>query len=271
MGSDSTATDKAPASAQHESGEEISEEAAEWQAVFDETSQAWYWWNTVNGETTWDDPNGTEGAEEAGAPAEGQPAENDAENGGAEEEGEVTEDAAGNETSAAVPADYYNSQEYYNWYYSQVAAASAAGDSTSVEADSAAPQATTTTGTEYSSYAGYAAAAYATQHFHATSAAETFQPGDITLSATFNQKTGRFQPDRAGGDSYFNPNAKAERQMAHFFDIDQYQDERNRMRMQEAMMPQAKKKLTKKDIDRFKKKNKEKKLRSLLKRFGPDD
>ncbi|KAI8834705.1 hypothetical protein BC829DRAFT_406966, partial [Chytridium lagenaria] len=107
--------------------------------------------------------------------------------------------------------------------------------------------------------------------FQATTAGEHFNPGDITLSATFNQKTGRFQPDRAGGDSYFNPNAKAERQMAHFFDIDQYQEERNMMRQQEAMNPQTKKKLTKKDIDRFKKKNKEKKLRSLLKRFGPDD
>ncbi|KAJ3196670.1 hypothetical protein HK101_008124 [Irineochytrium annulatum] len=223
-----------------------------WQAVYDEESKSYYWWNTTTGETTWDDPN------EVLAKSEAEPSTaND------------REPAAANGAPADAPtnahADYYNSKEYMEWYYSQMAASSAAG------AGDVPP------GT-YAITAAYGAVPAAGNGLAAgaTTSAEGFNPAaDYSLSATFNQKTGRFQPDRfaSNAESYFNPNAKAERQMAHFFDIDRYQEERNMMRMQEMMDPNRNKKvkLTKRDLEKFKKKNKEKKLRSLLKRFGPDD
>ncbi|KAJ3105634.1 hypothetical protein HDU97_007841 [Phlyctochytrium planicorne] len=264
------------------SADETADDAgsSEWQAVYDENSQAWYWWNTVSGETTWEDPNGI-AKEEAGKgqveEEEGEEESNDEkEEGEAEESKDTKEDGKGEQSTTAA-ADYYSSEAYYNWYYSQMGMTQQAADGTAAVAPAApagANAAAAAAAAAYSTYQAYNALsmpAIALGNQNQPSTAGFFGPGDISMSATFNAKTGKFQPDRSGGESYFNPSAKAERQMAHFFDIDRYQEERNLMKLQEAMMPQGKKKLTKKDIDKFKKKNKEKKLRSLLKRFGPDD
>ncbi|KAJ3117010.1 hypothetical protein HDU96_008181 [Phlyctochytrium bullatum] len=275
----------------------------EWQAVFDDASKSWYWWNTKTNETTWDDPTGGESKEAAaGTSAEASKAKEDGKTDAPAAEKKAGEadgaQAATNPAQAGDPtsADYYNSQEYYNWYYSQMGAAAPSASDAAPGTSGTEPGEITETPTSaapadasgsnmnaaaaYAAYAAsYAAAAssmlpalVASQYMQqVTPAAESFKPDDIHLVATFNAKTGKFQADRTGSDSYFAPNAKAERQMAHFFDIDRYQEERNLMKLQQQLMPEGKKKLTKKDIDRFKKKNKEKKLRSLLKRFGPDD
>jgi hypothetical protein len=97
---------------------------------------------------------------------------------------------------------------------------------------------------------------------------------DYTLSATFNRKTGRFQTDMTSASSYFDPTSKAERQMSYYFDYGKYQEERNMQKQMEMMKSKSgggvQKKLTKKELDMFKQKTKEKKLRSLKKRFGDD-
>jgi hypothetical protein len=182
--------------------------------------------------------------------------------------------------------DYYSSKEYYEWYYNNAAALAAASTgatpSSALEHTAILPASSSSASSTASSSssnimddAGAAAAAAAYyQNYQYASAWTASNSEDHTLSATFNAKTGRFQVDRVAA-SYFDPNAKAERQMSHFFDINAYQEERNRDKMLEmsaaaGLGVKKKVKLTKKELEKIKQKNKEKKYRSLIKRLGDD-
>ncbi|KAI9349866.1 hypothetical protein DFJ73DRAFT_833407 [Zopfochytrium polystomum] len=177
-------------------------------------------------------------------------------------------------SSSSNNYDYYSSKEYYDWYYAQYAAASAAaGDPTAVAAQAVtAPPGVTLVPPDPSAAYAQSGYQYASAWSEQAVGADFMQ--DHTLSATFNAKTGRFQVDRNA--SYFDPIAKAERQMSHYFDVNAYQEERNRERQLQLMQSggdgtkKKKVKLTRKELERIKEKNKAKKYRSLVKRLGDD-
>ncbi|KAJ3414038.1 hypothetical protein HDV05_007163 [Chytridiales sp. JEL 0842] len=159
------------------------------------------------------------------------------------------QEAAG--AAGGASEDYYNSEEYYRWYYSQYAAAASA----------AAPGVGAT-----------ATAAGAAAAVPADTADSVFGLQDYTLAATFNSRTGRFQP-AATLSSNFTPAQKAHRQMSYYFDVDKYQEERNMEKMMSGTKTKeggVKKKLTRKELEMYKAKAKEKKMRSLRMRLGED-
>ncbi|KAI8820789.1 uncharacterized protein EV422DRAFT_63453 [Fimicolochytrium jonesii] len=284
--------------------------ASPWQPIYDESTQLYYWWNTVTNETSWDDPKevleNVKG-ESGGEAVDSEEGESREENNAAKEdtvtvpegsEGEalvegtdsppsrtpkgepkpeptapsidstnpLPADATRTEASQTAHADYYNSEEYYNWYYStyQPQAAGTVAGVAGAPSDA------------QPSYGGYGiSTAYGTK------------PGvigvdsDYTVTGAFNPRTGRFQnPDRderfAAPDQYFNQNTKAARQMSFYFDYDKYQEERAAKRMAEMSEEggegggKRQKKLTKKELEMFKQKKKEKKLGALRARFGAD-
>lgn len=80
-------------------------------------------------------------------------------------------------------------------------------------------------------------------------------------------------PRFAAPDQYFDQTSKAFRQMNFYFDYDKYQEERAAQRMAELNgegKPRKQVKLTKKELEFYKQRKKEKKLSSLKQRFGGD-
>jgi hypothetical protein len=110
------------------------------------------------------------------------------------------------------------------------------------------------TGTPYSTYNQYNPSSYLdNQHLGATD--------PYRFQAFFNTKTGRFQT--SGDVAQRNPEnysieARGRRQMEHYFDVDAYQAERNQQAEQG-----RKRSLTKKEIERYKRAKKEKKLNRM--------
>ncbi|KAI9091305.1 hypothetical protein DFS34DRAFT_597255 [Phlyctochytrium arcticum] len=103
----------------------------------------------------------------------------------------------------------------------------------------------------------------------------TVDQSDYSVTGAFSTYTGKFQNvDRdaryAAPEQHFDQNSKAFRQMGFYFDTDKYQEERSQQRMEERMNPRKTQKLSKKDVEFYKQRKKEKKLRSLKARFGPD-
>ncbi|KAJ3028118.1 UNVERIFIED_CONTAM: hypothetical protein HDU68_002439 [Siphonaria sp. JEL0065] len=213
-----------------------------WSAALDESSGSYYYYNEETEETTWDKPAGVE--------IEGLPAE-------AENPQEAT-----TASTVTASADYYNSKEYYDWYYSQYAAHAATATSTNDD-DTKAPGTTTIPplpgSHQYASAWNPLAAATGEE------LDPDFQP-DYTLSASFNARNGRFTSLSGPNGTQFDHISKAERQMSHFFDIRQYQEDRNRERMERKPVV----KLTKKELEKYKEKSKMKKKERLLKRLGDD-
>ncbi|RIA99576.1 hypothetical protein C1645_278459 [Glomus cerebriforme] len=88
--------------------------------------------------------------------------------------------------------------------------------------------------------------------------------GDYTLTARFNAKTGKFQRDPTMNPEKFSADSKAIRQMSYFFDYDQFAESRgssasNKRLSSDGDSIRSPKKLNKKDIEMFKQKKKEKK------------
>ncbi|KAI8071675.1 hypothetical protein BC940DRAFT_293409 [Gongronella butleri] len=79
------------------------------------------------------------------------------------------------------------------------------------------------------------------------------------FQAYFNPKSGKFQ---SGSDALqrtpgaYSQTTRAMKQMEAFFDVNAYQEQRNRQLQQ----PERKRQLSRKDIERFKRAKKEKKL-----------
>ncbi|KAJ3187856.1 hypothetical protein HDU85_006249 [Gaertneriomyces sp. JEL0708] len=176
---------------------------------------------------------------------------------GKETEGEpAPATPAGEGVTADSYADFYNSKEYYDWYYSQYDNASSSAATESAKAATAPPpqwmqpQPPVTGRVDYSDY---------------------------TVTGGFNPRTGRFQnidrdPRFAAPEQYFDQYSKSARQMNFFFDYEKYQEERAAKRLAEMQEggPKKQPKLTKKDIEHYKQKKKQKKLRNLLAKFGDD-
>ncbi|TPX63375.1 hypothetical protein SpCBS45565_g06667 [Spizellomyces sp. 'palustris'] len=304
-----------------------------WQSCWDEASQLYYWWNTATNETTWEDPNqissiakpkletdqnnlvenveAIEDERTVKPPDSEQPVEGTSGAEGKETSTETSKDNSveTNEESQSIvdqgPAsnDYYNSEEYYNWYYSQYLPQSsissshppdstlpahsqlrAGGDSSNTSTD--------TSGTSYLMQTEHGAKSnvigkidYSGQLLYETLLSSLHRLTififawfpDYTVTGAFNSRTGRFQnidrdPRYAAPDQYFDQSSKAIRQMNFFFDYDKFQEERaaNRIAEMDDESQVRKQKLTKKDIEFYKQRKKEKKLKSLKARFGGD-
>lgn len=173
-----------------------------WTTAWDEASQAYYWWNMVTYETTWDNPYEKKATASTTTSAEG----------------------GSPQTSAA--------------------AAAAASPAESQTSETSPRQASV-----------YAHTSQYPYQFGANGEPYVFQ-------AYFNTRTGKFQT--ANEVDRFNPERlsienRAKRQMQYYFDVDAYMEERNREK--QSGMAGQKRRLTKKDIERFKQAKQEKKMR----------
>jgi len=81
-------------------------------------------------------------------------------------------------------------------------------------------------------------------------------------SAFFNTSTGRFQPVSSYYAAKGVPEDKAGRMLAHYLDVDAYQDQMREARSNPE--PEGKIKVTKKMIEQFKKKKIDKQRRRIL-------
>ncbi|KAI9007698.1 hypothetical protein DFJ74DRAFT_711947 [Hyaloraphidium curvatum] len=89
----------------------------------------------------------------------------------------------------------------------------------------------------------------------------------------FDAKTGKFRrPDVdarvADPRDYFHDANKAVRQMNFYFDYEQFAEERSRDRQEALLNPEGPKKLTKKQIEEYKRKKEEKKKRRHIAEYG---
>ncbi|KAI8919925.1 hypothetical protein DFJ77DRAFT_220695 [Powellomyces hirtus] len=278
---------------------------SDWQPIFDDASQLYYWWNVKTNETSWEDPKykqptndevkkpeGESKSESTPEDAEEDEAREAADSGieaGAKVGGSPTPEPPSStdqgtqgETLArdAQPAEdnqpptgsadsnYYNSEEYYNWYYSQGYGGQAPPNgSATIGATSGAGLPADQGAGPYPVEAAYGSRA---------PIVGSVDQSDYTVMGAFSTRTGRFQNvDRderfAAPEQYFDQHSKAVRQMSFFFDYDKYQDERAAQRQAEmAEGPRKPPKLTKKDVEFYKQKKKIKKLSSLRQRFGAD-
>ncbi|KAI9023767.1 hypothetical protein CLU79DRAFT_748103 [Phycomyces nitens] len=195
--------------------------AKAWTAAWDPNSQAYYWWNTLTYETTWENPSGDsakidpEHADYYSAYYYGYPA--------TEASQTVTRPEHVSDNPLDSLLDKIDTQVRSTF--------DGSGEQSSADRTQA----------PYSSYFG--------------------TDDQYKFQAVFNAKTGKFQtseeverlhPDRMTIES------RAKRQMQYYFDVDAYMDERNRER---AAGAGQKRPLTKKDLDRFKKAKLEKKMK----------
>ncbi|KAJ3032481.1 hypothetical protein HDV00_007446 [Rhizophlyctis rosea] len=283
----------------------------DWQSCWDSASQAWYWWNTVTGETSWDDPsdpgfeekraksvtNSQEATEQTGTEDPKQPSPSSE---ASQPTDKPVEKSATDASESSTNPDYYNSADYYNWYYSYYG---------QQQPPQPPPQATsefdqlldTIDGSVKKKLDEIAPAPVRTAHSSAQdvipdwvgegSAQESLPattskpvgastPGkvdysDYTVSGSFDVRTGRFRntsdPRFAAPDLYFDQASKAARQMNFYFNYDQYQEERaaERMAMEAGGGPIRKeKKLTKKELEFYKQRKKEKKMASFIAKYA---
>ncbi|KAI8338659.1 hypothetical protein BC941DRAFT_423499, partial [Chlamydoabsidia padenii] len=181
---DTTEQDHAPAI----KDEAPSTNESVWAEAWDDQSQAYYWWNTITYETTWDNPNAS------------QPQKNELDS--------VLDTI---DTEVRAKLDRHDD---------------------------------TTISTTPSTYPTYS-------HLGATD--------PYRFQAFFNTKTGRFQT--AGGPrnpENYSIEARGRRQMEHYFDVEAYQAERN-----QHVEQGRKRALTKKEIERYKRAKKEKKMNRM--------
>ena len=177
-----------------------------WTATWDANNQAYYWWNTITYETTWEDPflklDNKNKEEKEGKEEKDEKDEKDN-----EREGSSTTAPDTNFSSTTLP--YYQQQQ---------------------------PQQQ-----EYPDYA---------------------QPQDYTYltQAHFNARTGKFQA--ASDMERLNPErmsmeSRATRQMNYYFDVDNYTEQRNAL----GVSPGSKQRLSKKELNKYKKAKLEKKMK----------
>ncbi|KAJ3066225.1 hypothetical protein HDU98_010466 [Podochytrium sp. JEL0797] len=231
-----------------------------WEAVRDEASGTHYYWNADTDETTWDRPVGVA---IAGLPEEEEVV--DAPKAEGKQADETPVDPSQRSADYYTSQEYYNSKEYYDWYYAQYAKTDDAPPGTAAEPGAAAAAGATKAGVPPLSYP-FAAAWNPLTAAGLDPSDSDLQP-DYTTTGSFNARTGKFTALNGPTASQFDHISKAERQMSHFFDIKQYQEERNAERQQQKGVVQ---KLSKKELQKFKEKSKEKKKQRLLKRLGDD-
>ncbi|KAG2176482.1 hypothetical protein INT43_005722 [Umbelopsis isabellina] len=212
-------------------GENVTEETA-WVPTWDEASQAYYWWNTMTNETTWDNPY---------------------------PEGEGNPENAEDAQAYSEDPQYYANQGYYDPGYADNQYETGPAGSNPLDAvlskidTEVRGQLDKTTETErpFQSYNELFGPSETIQQ-QPTSAYESV--------AHFNSRTGKFtsslEADRLNPE-YMSLESRAKRQMQYYFDVDAYQEQRNRER--QSNVAGQKRPLTKKEIEKFKRQKQEKK------------
>ncbi|KAG9292691.1 hypothetical protein G9A89_008278 [Geosiphon pyriformis] len=247
--------------------------ASAWQAVWDENVQAFYYWNTLTNETTWEVPSNYINTVNATTNQESS-----------------IENAANNAhypptTGEAYYNDYYSQYGYYpEAYYAYDTSSSPtvnAVESTNpldtlldkidTEIKSKLDGTNSVGSTSFSSVSETYVSPDGTigDHYQDPAAAaenaadyDTFLAqhgigGDYTLKARFNSRTGRFQRDPTLNPERFSADSKAVRQMSYFFDYESFSQERGAKRLKGD--GEKNKKLTKRQLEVLKQKKKEKK------------
>ncbi|KAG0945454.1 hypothetical protein G6F57_003977 [Rhizopus arrhizus] len=171
-----------------------------WTPVWDDNAKAYYWWNTVTNETTWNDPNplatgyGHEQNDSVGSSFDPETKRK------LEAGEELTEEeklrSYTQQSGSNYPSYYPPTQDYSQLYSTQA-------------------------------------------HFNAR-----------TGKFTTHEDVARLNPENLSIEN------RATRQMQFYFDVDAYTEQRNRQRL---LDNGTKRKLTRKEVERFKKKKQEKK------------
>ncbi|KAI8588276.1 hypothetical protein BDZ88DRAFT_453191 [Geranomyces variabilis] len=211
---------------------------SEWQPIFDDASQLYYWWNVKSNETSWTDPNKQSSQL---APALQASSDSTRTISPAPEGEEATRSRQPELDAGSQPSSYYGSKEYYDWYHANVKATSSGIAEVESKPIIGSVQ------------------------------------SDYTTIGAFSTRSGRFQNvDRdsrfAAPEKYYDQGSKALRQMSVFFDYEKFQSERaaDRMANGEEAGKSRPRTLTKKQVEYYKQKKKLKKLSSLRTRFGGD-
>ncbi|KAJ3050434.1 hypothetical protein HK097_008612 [Rhizophlyctis rosea] len=276
-----------------------------WQSVWDEVSQAWYWWDPTTNEVTWDDPSDPafaekqkQAASKSGADNDGSQSKVDSSPASPFEKSTTIKSATSASATTIDPTtDYYNSAEYYDWYYSQYAQQQT--DTTPQQPvseldrlldtiDTTVKQTLDKTAPPRTKRAAEESLSHDREPSQNKSNLDDLPPApaqptktpvdysDYTMTASFDRRTGRFRPlsDPRFADprSHFDQASKAARQCNFFFDYEGYQQERAAKRM--ALEAEGgdggkkEKKLTKKELEFYKNRKKEKKASALRARYA---
>ena len=258
-----------------------------WSAVWDDNAQAYYYWNTITNETTWENPNNINN-------------------------NDLTAQISNSEYTEYTEQDYhqyYYSQygyypEAYHYGYDNSTLAASSGTATTAMATTEPPtnpldslldkidkevkskldgdssktkSSSSTSDSQYNDQQEQTSSADFDQYQTKTNDPD-YQSflaehggndggADYKFTARFNARTGKFQRDPTLNPEKFSADAKAIRQMSYFFDYDQFAESRgsaaaNKRLSSEASLDdsiRSHKKLNKKDIEMFKQKKKEKK------------
>ncbi|CAI2166845.1 20343_t:CDS:1 [Funneliformis geosporum] len=257
-----------------------------WSAVWDDNAQAYYYWNTITNETTWENPSNI---------------------------------SNNTDLTAQTSNSEYSEQDYYQYYYSQYgydpeayyygydgSTLTASSDMANTAVASTEPpinpldtlldkidkevkskldkkssktksspisdsqynsndQEQPPTSTNLDSYDQYKSTTNDSE-YQSFLAEHGSDGADYKFTARFNARTGKFQRDPTLNPEKFSADAKAIRQMSYFFDYDQFAESRgsaaNKRLSSDASLDdsiRSHKKLNKKDIEMFKQKKKEKK------------
>ncbi|CAI2164352.1 11774_t:CDS:2 [Funneliformis geosporum] len=255
-------------------------------AVWDDNAQAYYYWNTITNETTWENPSNI---------------------------------SNNTDLTAQTSNSEYSEQDYYQYYYSQYgydpeayyygydgSTLTASSDMANTAVASTEPpinpldtlldkidkevkskldkkssktksspisdsqynsndQEQPPTSTNLDSYDQYKSTTNDSE-YQSFLAEHGSDGADYKFTARFNARTGKFQRDPTLNPEKFSADAKAIRQMSYFFDYDQFAESRgsaaNKRLSSDASLDdsiRSHKKLNKKDIEMFKQKKKEKK------------
>ncbi|ORZ13186.1 hypothetical protein BCR42DRAFT_419355 [Absidia repens] len=192
-----------------------------WTEAWDDQSQAYYWWNTITYETTWDNPNDTNAAI-------------------------VTATATASEQQQTSPEK--NELDSVLDTIDTKVRARLDGPNSSTQA----PSSLSASAYPYGSYNDPSTSA----SDHNLGATDPYR-----FQAFFNTKTGRFQNTNDVAQRHpdqYTMEARAKRQMEHYFDVEAYQAERNQQLEQG-----RKRSLSRKEIERFKRAKKEKKANRM--------
>ncbi|KAI9145396.1 hypothetical protein BKA69DRAFT_1051226 [Paraphysoderma sedebokerense] len=267
-----------------------------WKACWDENLKAYYYWNTITNDVTWKKPEtgviesngnhniaGETTASDNNSNTTGKkrkledsaPEKDVASSTSVNEDNDSSTKIEGTDSKAADQySDYYQYyQQYYNSYYNQTApsgkdttsSTDVATDNTTANTEASTETASTNPSTTYD-YSNYS---YPYPTTSTSSTADSY-----VMSANFNSRSGKFQSETysmdpsSGSVDHFTAQAKAMRQMSHFFDYDGYLEQRNMDKVSGGDGSRKKKKLTKKEIEKFKAKREEKKRKGLLSRLG---
>lgn len=167
-----------------------------WQAVWDATRNAWYFWNSVTQETTWENPLAGKGADKGGKPAEDPASRLEGDAGEGKTAAQVVSNMTDEEVALACGIDPDLAYLDPGMYATEIQQARM-GMGTGASSSSAGG-------------AGY------------------------RLAGAFDSRTGEFVPlQKVGQGAEHDPSRlghafQADRQMSAFFDVQQYHEERKR-------------------------------------------